>query len=102
LWANPSQGYSGLGARKGLHGAGLFLATPSHIISKRPIRHLEDFKGKKLRVFASDFQFEALKRLGATPVAVMCCRPFNRAPSTGRLLRSMFTFPCNFKTQPNT
>ena len=59
-----------LGADKGLHGAGLFLATPSHIISKQPIRHLEDFKGKKLRIFASDFQFEALKRLGATPVAM--------------------------------
>jgi TRAP-type C4-dicarboxylate transport system substrate-binding protein len=60
----------GLGAKKGLHGVGLFLATPSHIISKRPIRHLADFKGKKLRVFASEFQFEALKRLDATPVAM--------------------------------
>ena len=59
-----------LGADKGLHGAGLFLATPSQIISKQPIRHLGDFKGKKLRIFASDFQFEALKRLGATPVAM--------------------------------
>ncbi len=60
----------GLGAGKGLHGAGLFLATPSSIVSKKPIRQLEDFKGKKLRIFASDFQFEALKRLGATPVAM--------------------------------
>jgi TRAP-type C4-dicarboxylate transport system substrate-binding protein len=59
-----------LGANKGLHGAGLFMATPSHVISKKPIRRLEDFKGKKLRIFASDFQFEALKRLGATPVAM--------------------------------
>lgn len=59
-----------LGANKGLRGAGLFLATPSHIISKKPIRRLEDFKGKKLRIFASEFQFEALKRLGATPVAM--------------------------------
>ncbi|MGA7486167.1 MAG: TRAP transporter substrate-binding protein [Xanthobacteraceae bacterium] len=60
----------GLGADKGLHGAGLFLATPSSIVSKKPIRQLEDFKGKKLRIFASDFQFEALKRLDATPVAM--------------------------------
>ena len=60
----------GLGANKGLHGAGLFLATPSHIISKRPIRRLEDFKVNKLRIFASEFQFESLKRLGATPVAM--------------------------------
>ncbi len=44
-----------LGANKGLYGAGLFLATPSHVISKTAIRHLDDFKGKKLRIFASDF-----------------------------------------------
>jgi len=60
----------GLGANKGLRGVGLFLATPSSVISKKAIRHLEDFKGKKLRIFASDFQFEALRRLGATPVAM--------------------------------
>ncbi len=60
----------GLGANKGLHVAGLFLATPSHIISKTPIRRLDDFKGKKLRIFASDFQFQAMKRLGVTPVAM--------------------------------
>jgi TRAP-type C4-dicarboxylate transport system substrate-binding protein len=59
-----------LGANKGLRGAGMFMATPSHIISKTGIRRLEDFKGKKLRIFASDFQFQALKRLGATPVAM--------------------------------
>ena len=59
-----------LAANKGLHGAGLFLATPSHIISKKAIRHLEDFKGKKLRIFASEFQFESMRRLGVTPVAM--------------------------------
>jgi TRAP-type C4-dicarboxylate transport system substrate-binding protein len=60
----------GLGAHKGLHGVGLFEATPSAIVSRKPIRHLEDFNGKKLRIFASDFQFESLKRLGATGVAM--------------------------------
>ena len=35
-----------------------------------PIRHLADFQGKKLRIFASDFQSVALKRLGAAPVAM--------------------------------
>jgi TRAP-type C4-dicarboxylate transport system substrate-binding protein len=59
-----------LGAEKGLHGAGLFMAAPSAVIAKRPIRHLADFKGKKIRIFASDFQSVALKRLGATPVAM--------------------------------
>ncbi len=60
----------GLGAGKGLHGVGLFMATPSAFIAKSAIRHLADFKGKKLRIFASDFQTVALKRLGATPVAM--------------------------------
>jgi TRAP-type transport system periplasmic protein len=60
----------GLGAAKGLHGVGLFMVQPSSIIARAPIRHLEDFKGKKIRVFASQFQTEALNRLGATPVAM--------------------------------
>lgn len=60
----------GLGADKGLHGAALFLAAPSAVISKTPIRHVADFRGKKIRIFASDFQSVALERLGATPVAM--------------------------------
>jgi TRAP-type C4-dicarboxylate transport system substrate-binding protein len=60
----------GLGADKGLHGAGLYIAQPSCIISKTPIRHLADFKGKTIRVFASQFQTVAFDRLGATPVAM--------------------------------
>jgi TRAP-type C4-dicarboxylate transport system substrate-binding protein len=59
-----------LGATKGLHGVGLFMAEPSDVISKDPIRHLADFKGKKLRTFASKFQTEAWSRLGATPIAM--------------------------------
>ena len=59
-----------LGAHKGLHGAGLFMATPSSVISKTPIRHLADFKGKKIRIFASKFQSVAFERLGVTPVAM--------------------------------
>ncbi len=60
----------GLGANKGLHGAGMFIVQPDSLASKAPIRTLADFKGKKIRIFASDFQSEALKRLGATPVAM--------------------------------
>ena len=60
----------GLGAEKGLHGVGLFTSQPSSVISRTAIRHLADFKGKKLRVFASQFQSEAFGRLGATPVAM--------------------------------
>jgi C4-dicarboxylate-binding protein DctP len=60
----------GLGADKGLHGAGLFMDTPSSIIARTPIRHLADFKGKKIRVFASQFQSVAMQRLGATPMSM--------------------------------
>jgi TRAP-type C4-dicarboxylate transport system substrate-binding protein len=60
----------GLGADKGLYGVGIFMAEQSAVISKNAIRHLDDFKGKKLRVFASQFQTEAFQRLGVTPVAM--------------------------------
>src|SRR6201996_9072727 len=60
----------GLGADKGLHGVALFMNAPSSVISKSPIRHLADFKGKKIRVLASPFQTQAIGRLGATPVAM--------------------------------
>jgi TRAP-type C4-dicarboxylate transport system substrate-binding protein len=59
-----------LGAGKGLRGVGMFIAQPDSLASKTPIRHLADFQGKKIRIFASDFQSEAMKRLGATPVAM--------------------------------
>jgi TRAP-type transport system periplasmic protein len=59
-----------LGTNKGLHSVGLFMATPSAVISRTPIRHLVDFKGKKLRIFASQFQSVAFERLGVTPVAM--------------------------------
>jgi len=60
----------GLGANKGLHGVALFMNSPSSIIAKAPIRHLADFKGKKIRVLASPFQSTPIARLGATPVAM--------------------------------
>ena len=59
-----------LGANKGLYGAAMFVATPSDVVSKTPIRHLDDFKGKKLRVLASDFQTKAFEQFGVTPVAM--------------------------------
>jgi len=59
-----------LGESKGLHGVAMFMATPSQIVSRTAIRHLADFKGKKLRIFSSDFQSIALQRLGATPIAM--------------------------------
>jgi len=59
-----------LGAEKGLHGIGAYMALPSSLIARSAVRHLGDLKGKKIRVFASKFQTEAFERLGATPVAM--------------------------------
>jgi TRAP-type transport system periplasmic protein len=60
----------GLGADEGLHGVGLFFAEPNLLISRMPLRHLSDFKGKKIRIFASPFETVAFERLGMTPVAM--------------------------------
>ena len=60
----------GLGADKGLHGVALFMNAPQSVISKTAIRHVADFKGKKIRVLASKFQTVPLEKLGATPVAM--------------------------------
>jgi TRAP-type C4-dicarboxylate transport system substrate-binding protein len=59
-----------LGANKGLHGVAMFMNSPSSIIARAPLRHLADFKGKKIRVLASPFQMAPIARLGATPVAM--------------------------------
>jgi len=62
--------YLGLGANKGLHGVAVGYAEQSLVLAKSAIRHLADFQGKKLRIFASEFQSASFKRLGATPVAM--------------------------------
>ena len=60
----------GLGADKGLHGVGLVMSAQSSVIARNPIRHLADFKGKKIRIFASEFESVAVQHLGATPKAM--------------------------------
>jgi TRAP-type transport system periplasmic protein len=60
----------GLGAGKGLVGVALAPIGPSSIASRKPIHHLADFKGLKMRVLASPFQLEMVKRMDASPVAM--------------------------------
>ena len=59
-----------LGANKGLVGIGLFISAPTCILTRKPVRHLAEFKGLKIRVLASEFQNEEIGRLGASPVAM--------------------------------
>jgi TRAP-type C4-dicarboxylate transport system substrate-binding protein len=60
----------GLGGNKGLVGAGMFPIGPSSIITRKQIAHLADFAGLKIRVLASPFQLELIKRMGGSPVAM--------------------------------
>ncbi len=57
-----------LGEAKGLKGVGHFYNSPVIVLSRKPIRTLADFKGQKIRVFATPLQIEPMKLLGATPV----------------------------------
>ena len=43
----------GLGANKGIRGVALCVSQPSSIVASKPVRHLDDIKGKKLRVLSS-------------------------------------------------
>jgi TRAP-type C4-dicarboxylate transport system substrate-binding protein len=60
----------GFGANKGLVGIGLLPLAQSAIVTVKPVHHLADFKGMKIRVLASPFQLEMIKRLDASPVAM--------------------------------
>jgi TRAP-type C4-dicarboxylate transport system substrate-binding protein len=57
-----------MAANKGLIGTTLFYVSPSSFDMRTPVRRLADFRGKKIRVLASQFQTEPLTRIGATGV----------------------------------
>ncbi len=59
-----------LGGSKGLKGISLFVYSPTSFATKRPIRALSDFEGKKLRVLAARMEREAVNKLGATAVPI--------------------------------
>src|SRR6516165_11480888 len=60
----------GLGANKGLVGIGIIPYGPSSVAARRPLHQLADFKGAKIRVLASPFQLEMIKRMDASPIAM--------------------------------
>lgn len=57
-----------IGDAKGLKMISMSCETPSDYATVTPIRTIDDFKGRKLRVFGSKFEIETLARLGATGV----------------------------------
>lgn len=60
----------GLGADKGLVGIALAPIGPSSIVTRKQIHDIADIKGTKIRVLASPFQLEMIKRMDASPVAM--------------------------------
>ncbi len=59
-----------LGENKGLEGIGIAPIGPSSIAMRKQVKNLADFKGTKLRVLASPFQLEMVRRMDASPVAM--------------------------------
>ena len=55
---------------KNLVGAGIFAYTTIGYIAKSPLRTIDDFKGKKFRVIASDAERGLMTALGATGVPI--------------------------------
>jgi TRAP-type C4-dicarboxylate transport system substrate-binding protein len=55
-----------LGEAKGMKGVSIIAYGPSSFATRKPVRTLDDFKGLKIRVFASPMQTLAIARLGAT------------------------------------
>ena len=60
----------GLGEAKGLTGVGFAPIGPSSILSKKQITKLADLSGMKVRVLASPFQLELIRRMGGSPIAM--------------------------------
>ena len=54
-----------IGEPKGIKMIGMFCPADTSYASRTPLRTLADFKGKKIRVFASGMEREAMRRLGA-------------------------------------
>src|SRR4051812_5274563 len=60
----------GLGDAKGMEGIGLLPIGPSSIAMRKEVKALADLKGSKIRVLASPFQLELIRRMDASPVAM--------------------------------
>jgi len=59
-----------LGEPKGLTGIGFAPIGPSSILTRKPVKTLADMKGMKIRVLASPFQLELIRRMDMSPIAM--------------------------------
>ena len=57
-----------LGADKGIQVVSIYTYAPAHYFGKQPLRTLDDFKGKKLRVNATAAERAKMRQFGASAV----------------------------------
>lgn len=57
-----------LGVPKGVKGVSVWMYGPTSYATIKPVRRIDDFKGKKFRVLATKVETEVMRRLGATGV----------------------------------
>jgi C4-dicarboxylate-binding protein DctP len=65
------QALFGFGDAKGIKGVGLVMYGPNSYATRKPVRTLADFKGLKIRIFASPMHTLAMQHLGATGVPMI-------------------------------
>jgi TRAP-type transport system periplasmic protein len=61
----------GFGESKGIKGIGLVTYGPNTYATRKPVRSVADFKGLKIRIFASPMHTLAMQHLGATGVPMI-------------------------------
>jgi TRAP-type transport system periplasmic protein len=61
----------GFGEAKGIKGVGLVTYGPNTYATRKPVRSVADFKGLKIRIFASPMHTLAMQHLGATGVPMI-------------------------------
>ena len=59
-----------LGNDKGIQPFGIYAGDLAHYVSRKPIKSLSDFKGRKIRVFASPMERLTMQKLGASPAPI--------------------------------
>lgn len=62
--------YSQLASKRGINMASLYVYGPTSFASKKPIRTLDDFKGKKIRVLATKMESTLVGKFGAAGVPI--------------------------------
>ena len=60
----------GWASRRAWTGVGFAPIGPSSILTRKPVKTLADLKGMKIRVLASPFQLELIRRMDGSPIAM--------------------------------